>query len=84
LGVGNRTKLGESPYSGSASSYFWGGPAGTIFWNDPKEEMIGLIVFQDFICIYITGALFANLFIKQLLSEILTKKILKRYLIPYV
>ena len=44
-GVGNRTKLGESPNSGSADSYFWGGPAGTLFWNDPKEEMIGMIWF---------------------------------------
>lgn len=48
LGVCVRTKLGEPPYSGSLGNYFWGGAAGTVFWNDPKEEMIGMILFQDF------------------------------------
>jgi CubicO group peptidase (beta-lactamase class C family) len=27
-------------------SYFWGGPQGTVFWIDPKEELIGVLMVQ--------------------------------------
>jgi CubicO group peptidase (beta-lactamase class C family) len=48
LGVGVRTKLGESSIAGSVGNYFWGGAAGTVFGNDPQEKMIGMVLFQDF------------------------------------
>ncbi|MFT6752934.1 MAG: CubicO group peptidase (beta-lactamase class C family) [Candidatus Azotimanducaceae bacterium] len=31
---------------GSIGEYSWGGAAGTIFWIDPKEELIGILMVQ--------------------------------------
>ena len=36
----------ESGINGSLGEYNWGGLAGTIFWIDPTEEMIGLYMIQ--------------------------------------
>ena len=36
----------KSGLNGSAGEYNWGGLAGTIFWIDPQEEMIGLYMIQ--------------------------------------
>ncbi len=36
----------ESGLNGSIGEYNWGGLAGTIFWIDPVEEMIGLYMIQ--------------------------------------
>ena len=38
--------MAESGLNGSLGEYNWGGLAGTIFWIDPKEEMIGLYMIQ--------------------------------------
>ena len=45
LGFGIAT---EKPkiVSGSKGEYTWGGAAGTIFWVDPKEELVGLLMVQ--------------------------------------
>ena len=37
----------ESGLNGSVGEYNWGGLAGTIFWIDPAEEMIGLYMIQS-------------------------------------
>ena len=37
---------GKSPSVGSAGEYYWGGAAGTSFWIDPKEHMIGVFLIQ--------------------------------------
>lgn len=31
---------------GSDGEYYWGGAAGTIFWIDPQEELIGIVMIQ--------------------------------------
>ena len=31
---------------GSNGEYYWGGAAGTIFWIDPEEELIGIVMIQ--------------------------------------
>ena len=31
---------------GSDGEYYWGGAAGTIFWIDPVEELIGIVMIQ--------------------------------------
>jgi CubicO group peptidase (beta-lactamase class C family) len=31
---------------GSVGEYYWGGAAGTIFWIDPVEELIGVVMIQ--------------------------------------
>ena len=38
--------LAESGLNGSLGEYNWGGLAGTIFWVDPAEKMIGLYMIQ--------------------------------------
>jgi CubicO group peptidase (beta-lactamase class C family) len=35
---------GKSATVGSEGEYFWGGAAGTSFWIDPKEQMIGVFL----------------------------------------
>ena len=40
------TDRAESGLNGSVGEYNWGGLAGTIFWIDPAEEMIGLYMIQ--------------------------------------
>lgn len=38
--------VGRSGAAGSVGEYFWGGAAGTRFWIDPKEQMIGIFMIQ--------------------------------------
>ncbi len=40
------TDPARSGLNGSVGEYNWGGLAGTIFWIDPAEEMIGLYMIQ--------------------------------------
>ena len=35
---------GKSANVGSAGEYNWGGAAGTSFWIDPKEHMVGVFL----------------------------------------
>jgi CubicO group peptidase (beta-lactamase class C family) len=37
---------GKTGAAGSEGEYFWGGAAGTRFWIDPKEQMIGIFMIQ--------------------------------------
>jgi len=48
FGLGFRvlTDLGEAANAGSVGNYGWGGALGTIFWNDPKEQLIGILMIQ--------------------------------------
>jgi CubicO group peptidase (beta-lactamase class C family) len=45
LGFGVKTGLAGRNL-GSVGSYGWGGAAGTRFWVDPQEELIGLFMIQ--------------------------------------
>lgn len=45
LGFGVATEKPKT-VSGSKGEYTWGGAAGTIFWVDPKEELVGLLMVQ--------------------------------------
>ncbi|MFY9553964.1 MAG: serine hydrolase domain-containing protein, partial [Blastocatellia bacterium] len=38
--------VGRTGTAGSVGEYFWGGAAGTRFWIDPKEQMIGVFLIQ--------------------------------------
>src|SRR5262245_53637888 len=38
--------VGRTGAVGSQGEYFWGGAAGTRFWIDPKEQMIGIFMIQ--------------------------------------
>lgn len=40
LSMAVRTAAGESAVTGTAGDYNWGGANGTMFWVDPKEELV--------------------------------------------
>ena len=46
LGYAIVTDLGPSATPRSEGSYYWGGAFGTIFWVDPSEELIGIMLTQ--------------------------------------
>ena len=46
LGVAVRRGMGIAGVSGSAGEFTWGGYAGTYFWIDPSEDLIGVMMTQ--------------------------------------
>lgn len=46
LGVAVNKAPGEAGMLGSPGEYNWGGAAGTRFWIDPQEELIGIFMIQ--------------------------------------
>ena len=48
FGLGFATKLDavKNGYPGSKGSYFWGGLASTLFWVDPKEDLLVIFLTQ--------------------------------------
>ena len=46
LGFQVRTMAGEAGMAGSVGEYGWAGNAGTIFWIDPKEDLIAIYMVQ--------------------------------------
>ncbi len=46
LGFEVRTRTGDSAIPGSVGEYGWAGNAGTLFWIDPKEQLIAIYMVQ--------------------------------------
>ena len=46
LGFEVRTRIGDSAIEGSVGEYGWAGNAGTLFWIDPKEQLIAIYMVQ--------------------------------------
>ena len=46
LGYAIVTDLGPAATPRSEGSYYWSGAYGTIFWVDPREELIGIVLQQ--------------------------------------
>ena len=46
LGFAVRTDAGRNPVPGSVGDFSWGGIAGTIFWIDPKESLVAVMMIQ--------------------------------------
>ena len=44
LGFAVRREAGIAGVPGSAGDYTWGGSAGTYFWVDPQEQLIGILM----------------------------------------
>jgi CubicO group peptidase (beta-lactamase class C family) len=44
LGFAVRTAAGRCPLPGSVGEYFWGGVYGTVFWVDPAEQLIAVLM----------------------------------------
>jgi CubicO group peptidase (beta-lactamase class C family) len=47
LGFAVRREAGVSPVNGSPGDYNWGGAGGTVFWVDPREQMIVVLMMQS-------------------------------------
>ena len=45
--VGPRAAGILNPMEGSAGEFYWAGYAGTYFWVDPKEELVGVYMMQS-------------------------------------
>jgi len=46
LGFEVRTRIGDAALPGSVGEYGWAGNAGTLFWIDPKEQLIAIYMVQ--------------------------------------
>jgi CubicO group peptidase (beta-lactamase class C family) len=46
LGFEVRTRIGDSAIEGSVGEYGWAGNAGTLFWIDPREQLIAIYMVQ--------------------------------------
>jgi CubicO group peptidase (beta-lactamase class C family) len=46
LGFEVRTSVGDAGLPGSLGEYGWAGNAGTLFWIDPKEQLIAIYLVQ--------------------------------------
>ncbi len=47
LGFAVRPSDGIAPVSGSAGDFNWGGYAGTVFWVDPREQLVAVFMVQS-------------------------------------
>ena len=47
LGFAVRPSDGVAPVPGTAGDFNWGGYAGTRFWIDPKEQLVGVFMVQS-------------------------------------
>jgi len=46
LGFAVRTDAGRNPMPGSAGDFSWGGIYGTLFWVDPHEKLVAVLMTQ--------------------------------------
>jgi CubicO group peptidase (beta-lactamase class C family) len=46
LGFAVRTDAGRNPMPGSIGDFSWGGIYGTLFWVDPKEKLVTVLMMQ--------------------------------------
>jgi CubicO group peptidase (beta-lactamase class C family) len=47
LGFAVRTDAGRNPMPGSAGDFSWGGIYGTLFWVDPQEKLVAVLMTQS-------------------------------------
>src|SRR5215468_10089708 len=46
LGFAVRVAPGHNPYPGSVGEFYWVGATGTVFWVDPKERLVVILMIQ--------------------------------------
>jgi CubicO group peptidase (beta-lactamase class C family) len=68
LGFGMVTDETQRPMLASKGAYGWPGAAGTQFWVDPQEELIGLFLPQVRFLMAPVGAVFQNLVYQALVD----------------
>ena len=47
LGFAVRVDAGRNPEPGSVGDFSWGGITGTLFWVDPKEKLVAVLMVQS-------------------------------------
>jgi CubicO group peptidase (beta-lactamase class C family) len=47
LGFAVRVDAGRNPEPGSIGDFSWGGITGTLFWVDPKEKLVAVMMVQS-------------------------------------
>jgi len=47
LGFAVRVDAGRNPEPGSVGDFSWGGITGTLFWVDPKEKLVAVMMVQS-------------------------------------
>ena len=67
LGFAVRQGDGVAGVAGSAGEFMWAGYAGTFFWVDPKEEIVGVYMTQapSPICAYYRKMFKSRWFIRR-------------------
>jgi CubicO group peptidase (beta-lactamase class C family) len=53
----------------SRGEYYWGGAAGTSFWVDPQEQMVGVLMIQTMLDL-MKGSLFKQLAYQAIVDEV--------------
>jgi len=61
LGVAVLTDLSQGNRRGSLGSFGWGGAAGTRFWVDPQEDLVGILMAQTMPSNWRAPEMFENL-----------------------
>ena len=61
LGVGILTDLSKANRRGSIGAFGWGGAAGTRFWVDPQEDMVGVLMAQTIPAFWPAAYIFESL-----------------------
>lgn len=61
LGVSVLTDLSQGNRRGSLGSFGWGGAAGTRFWVDPQEDLVGILLAQTMPGFWRAPEMFENL-----------------------
>jgi CubicO group peptidase (beta-lactamase class C family) len=41
-----RVEQGNNPYPGTPGEFYWVGATGPVFWVDPKEKLIAVLMIQ--------------------------------------
>ncbi len=61
LGAAVNTGPGNTGTLGSVGEYNWGGYAGTIWWVDPKEQLVGVFMIQNFADDFVAATKFKDI-----------------------
>ena len=68
LGFGVLTNSAEAQHALSIGSYTWGGAYGTLYWADPVEDLIGVLMIQI--------APYNHLSVRPLFSSVVTQAVI--------
>jgi CubicO group peptidase (beta-lactamase class C family) len=68
LGFAVRNGVGLNPLPGSPGEYYWVGSTGTVFWIDPKEQLIAVMLVQALGVLHHYQSLIRNLVYQSIVN----------------